>query len=265
MTIDVWLARLSHVAQIILVLGALFGYFYTVRPLHQKELLDEEIADKTMKLQTLQKEMEQARVQQESANRVMRELKQERESLGRDIALQQDRLKLTTGTLTRTQYLIFLETIEKLVAFDHLRRHANINEYELLERGDTQTLKSHSTSPYIALRDAAQRINEQALESPGTISAKQIEAFRPRFLKIIEDHKSALLGTSANIDEIVRLYNVEKNQVTGNSKDPGYLAMQLRIRKKYVDLLEGGFKKDLDRSFDFITSQKKGSGADLKK
>ena len=52
---DKYLTRLSHIAQIILVAVAVFGYFYTVVPVYQKELLSENIAQKEIELNTLQK------------------------------------------------------------------------------------------------------------------------------------------------------------------------------------------------------------------
>jgi predicted nucleotidyltransferase len=40
------------------LLLALFGYFYTVRPIYQKELLDEQIAEKEMELRKLHEQTE---------------------------------------------------------------------------------------------------------------------------------------------------------------------------------------------------------------
>jgi len=36
----------------VLVLAAVLGYFYTVRPVHQKQLLDEQIAERTIALKS---------------------------------------------------------------------------------------------------------------------------------------------------------------------------------------------------------------------
>ena len=41
---DVWLPRASHVAQVLLFILAFAGYFLTVRPIYQKERLEEEMA-----------------------------------------------------------------------------------------------------------------------------------------------------------------------------------------------------------------------------
>lgn len=48
--IDVYLQRAAWIAQITLFIVAIFGYFLTVRPVYQKQLLDEQIAERTIKL-----------------------------------------------------------------------------------------------------------------------------------------------------------------------------------------------------------------------
>ena len=55
--IDDWLQRGSHVAQLCLVALAIFGYFYTVRPIYQKERLDEDVARKTLELETMKSQL----------------------------------------------------------------------------------------------------------------------------------------------------------------------------------------------------------------
>jgi hypothetical protein len=47
---DTWLQRSAQIAQITLVIAAIAGYFYSVRPIHQKQRLDEEIALRTSEL-----------------------------------------------------------------------------------------------------------------------------------------------------------------------------------------------------------------------
>ncbi len=55
--IDVFLSRVSHVSQFVLVAFAIFGYFYTVRPIYQKEVLSEDIAKKEVELSKLKTAM----------------------------------------------------------------------------------------------------------------------------------------------------------------------------------------------------------------
>lgn len=51
-TTDTILQRLAWGSQIVLVLAAVLGYFFTVRPVHQKQLLDEQIAERTIALKS---------------------------------------------------------------------------------------------------------------------------------------------------------------------------------------------------------------------
>ncbi|MCL6351739.1 hypothetical protein [Pectobacterium polaris] len=57
--VDVFLNRLSHVSQVFLVGFAIFGYFYTVRPIYQKEILSEDIAKKEVELKILKNQVDE--------------------------------------------------------------------------------------------------------------------------------------------------------------------------------------------------------------
>ncbi|HEN3244398.1 TPA: hypothetical protein U5D43_001285 [Yersinia enterocolitica] len=52
--IDLYLNRASHASQLLLVCFAIFGYFYTVRPIYQNASLQESIAKKETELKSLQ-------------------------------------------------------------------------------------------------------------------------------------------------------------------------------------------------------------------
>ena len=56
---DKWLGRIANASQAGLLMLAAFGYFYTVIPVYQKALLDEEIAKKTLELQEKESELAQ--------------------------------------------------------------------------------------------------------------------------------------------------------------------------------------------------------------
>jgi hypothetical protein len=53
---DVVLQRLANASQLGILILAVFGYFYTVLPIYQKSLLDEEIAKKTIQLNAMEAE-----------------------------------------------------------------------------------------------------------------------------------------------------------------------------------------------------------------
>jgi hypothetical protein len=53
---DVVLQRFANASQLGVLILAVFGYFYTVLPIYQKSLLDEEIAKKTLQLNAMEAE-----------------------------------------------------------------------------------------------------------------------------------------------------------------------------------------------------------------
>lgn len=55
--LDVWSTRIANFSQIGVLALAAFGYFYTVLPVYQKSLLDEEIAKKTLELEKKDKKL----------------------------------------------------------------------------------------------------------------------------------------------------------------------------------------------------------------
>lgn len=55
--VDKLLARSANASQVGVLLLAIFGYFYTVLPVYQKALLDEEIAKKTIELQAMKEKV----------------------------------------------------------------------------------------------------------------------------------------------------------------------------------------------------------------
>lgn len=78
-SLDVWLQRASHLTQILLLALGVFGYFYTVRPIHQKEILDEEIAQKRIELREKEKEV---RLLAEDIQKKSGELEEKERALG---------------------------------------------------------------------------------------------------------------------------------------------------------------------------------------
>lgn len=60
---DVWLSRASYFSQVGLLAAAIFGYFYTVLPLYQKAVLDEEIAKKELELKATKTALEESYTQ----------------------------------------------------------------------------------------------------------------------------------------------------------------------------------------------------------
>lgn len=84
--VDVILQRLAWSSQIVLVLAGILGYVLTVRPVHQKQLLDEQIAERTMALKAASETLQS--LQSEAS-----QLRSENSRLGTEASQTYDQLK----------------------------------------------------------------------------------------------------------------------------------------------------------------------------
>lgn len=91
--VDSWLPRFAHLSQIALVALGVIGYVYTVLPLYQKALLDEEIARKTLELNAKEHQnSELSRLIGHSSDE-LRELKSQLVETQRKVSAAQDALR----------------------------------------------------------------------------------------------------------------------------------------------------------------------------
>jgi hypothetical protein len=87
-----WFARASHISQVFLLVLAGVGYFYTVLPVYQKALLDEEIAQKTILLNEREKRV--AELNLEISNRQRELVQKDRQVLAAKFEARENYIKL---------------------------------------------------------------------------------------------------------------------------------------------------------------------------
>jgi len=75
-TSDSWSARFSYWAQVLTVCVLVFGYFYTVRPVFQKDILEEETAKLKLDNETAQKKLDQTLADQRQAISQLHEMQE---------------------------------------------------------------------------------------------------------------------------------------------------------------------------------------------
>ncbi len=101
--IDILLARLASASQLGLLLLAIFGYFYTVLPVYQKSLLDEEIAKKTLALNTMESDLRAKDVELQEKNRSLAKLNESVAKVQKDLGKSKAEIGNLRGKVT-TQY-----------------------------------------------------------------------------------------------------------------------------------------------------------------
>lgn len=115
--IDVFLSRVSHISQFVLVAFAIFGYFYTVRPIYQKELLSEDIAKKEIELNLLRNKLRESEIH--LSKNIDKQLKLESDILNLNSQYSKAESKLTSINEKLNQAVNDL-TKQKLITKDTL-------------------------------------------------------------------------------------------------------------------------------------------------
>ncbi len=141
---DVWVQRISHLSQLGLLILATFGYFYTVRPIYTKSMLEEEIAKKqieikekdnkmiesnkliTIKQQELKKTIDQANSatsQLASAKRSLDKTSQELATIQRQLYDSNNDLYATKDDLDKSKYEIVKSKSAAMKYYSQLKKN----------------------------------------------------------------------------------------------------------------------------------------------
>lgn len=226
--LDKSLSRLSHVSQILLVGFAIFGYFYTVRPIYQKEVLSENIAQKELQLSKLNQEKETVYSQIETYKDKEKKLlsnveslqKQKKETEGELIITEKEldtiriELQKTKSDLLlaenqikdKTRYLTKLESAQRKgmsdIYFDNFSGIINVNysrehpiyTFDKVEPDEItiSLLRDKISSPYIAIKKSLVDSDHNFLEANKNVSNKLRKEIVNYISKKIEDDKNKL-------------------------------------------------------------------------
>ena len=200
---DLWLERSRNISQIILVGLALFGYFYTVRPIYRNQLLSEELSRKTIELsekETAISKLDDTRINLERENA---KLQKKNENIATEIQIYMRKsVQLKTNIMD-----LLLNHVEVSMSLQ-------IYEYQLWKKGDKR-FKS-----YFSAKESIEKIDSSYIK-------QQSKAFQ--YLRILheDDQKEIINFINFYIDknktwldtEIDRLYNLESSIIIFAQRD----------------------------------------------
>jgi hypothetical protein len=118
---DGCISRSSHIAQIILVGFAIFGYFYTVRPVFQNQLLSEQIAQKEIDLNNLSKNYS-------NLSKSYSDLESKKNQMENEISKNEEKINEYTESLKKLYIQNFVERIN-FVANSEMNK--NVSEWNI--------------------------------------------------------------------------------------------------------------------------------------
>ena len=232
--IDVFLSRVSHVSQFVLVAFAIFGYFYTVRPIYQKEVLSEDIAKKEVELSKLktamlssQKSIEQNKAlrkdlegsiakldlqykeSEEKLNSINHELKKTLNELNQQKII----AKRAVDANNKNLESVFWENFTGLVGVVYLSKSTDFVNNTL---GDTKSAYNTPGSLYLNPYDAiSENIRQKILtkircaieKNKATLTTKPI-GYDEKISELIKTIKSTKSQNDEN--KIIKNYNAER-------------------------------------------------------
>ncbi|AMJ69789.1 hypothetical protein AW879_07750 [Enterobacter cloacae] len=248
--IDVFLSRVSHVSQFVLVAFAIFGYFYTVRPIYQKEVLSEDIAKKEVELNKLktamsssQKSIEQNKAlrkdlegsiakldlqykeSEEKLNSINHELKKTLNELNQQKII----AKRAVDANNKNLESVFWENFTGLVGVVYLSKSTDFVNNTL---GDTKsaynTPGSLYLNPYDAISEALKDGNHNFISSSENVPENIRKKILTKIRRAIEKNKATLttkpIGYDEKISELIKTIKSTKSQNDENTIIKNYNA-----------------------------------------
>jgi hypothetical protein len=248
--LDVWLQRAAHATQVLLLLLGVFGYFYTVRPIHQKEILDEEIAQKNIELRVKEKEM---RSLLDSIKKTQFELSQKESALSE--ARKETRIAKTEATKNYSELRVQLLG----VITDGITQCAN----PVIDRGlRTEDYTNCSSS---VERSGAYHLGKLKSEDRGVLLVEirgAIQSIKPSFDSLMEKMRLRAEADQKELSKIREKMDLQSaGGATRSSTESFQLvldqrAIQSRMQQQnfnsyqeYSKLLEGARDRAWDRAY----------------
>lgn len=270
--IDKLLSRASHIAQIVLVAVAVFGYFYTVVPVYQKDLLSEEISQKEIELIKLKEEtksfpkaIKDLEEKAQSLEKSISDLEQAKAEAEKSVVVILDEKAVIENSLKKARQElraakngadeaykeIYLESFKGAVSFQYLKHMPN--PYDILAKQEKLSIDSFLVTSYQAIQAVLDDGDPKALEStrlvPERIKEEQNSAIRAKLI----EHRNVLSVPLVDIGRLVSEYNIKMAE---NDKDATpedrFNEAQYRLTLEYASRLSKASRSEMERSSQFM-------------
>ncbi|EAT8440795.1 hypothetical protein E8Q25_09315 [Salmonella enterica] len=271
--IDIFLSRVSHVSQFVLVAFAIFGYFYTVRPIYQKELLSEDIAKKEVELKSLKTEMAYSKKSIEHNEVVQKELESNIARLDLQHKKSEEKLNSINSELKQTlnelnqQKLIakravnannknlesvFWENFSGLVAVVYLSKSTHFANNTL---ADSKSAYSDPDdlylSPYNAISQALKDGNRNFISSSENVPENIRTKILNKIKNALEKNKSTLIRKPIGYnDKINKL--IKDIELTSLKTDQDGIMRNYEAEKELSSYIFTINKQSTTRAMDFL-------------
>ena len=279
--LDIWLARASSLSQPLLLCLAVFGYFYTVLPIYQKELLSEQIAKKEIELTSLQRTVSAT---QPAIHRL------ESERAGLEIELQSLRTKKVAAehqVVILHERQAMLETKNK--ELDTLRKkltkevatvkaaskafsmrayhdsfsgsvhiqylHGLSNPYNIVESPTHEAIAAYLLTPYAAVSSALTLGDSKFIDSAASVPRQVKDEYHARVRAALKLHRKIL--ENPQDDASALLIQIKESLANANvdpTPEDRFNERLYETKARLVKILQDSRQKEWDRTNKFLES-----------
>lgn len=250
-----WCSIAANISQVLLLFLAIFGYFYTVMPVYQKELLSEKISQYELKLNEIEKLNEIQKNNLMIHEQELNKLKNQINNANQEIL---NKTKILNNTNIKIN-LLHKKRYSEALMIALLNRNVSIEDEnnKLLENSKTedieQNLSKFVLTAYQLLKNVVD--NPWEIYGDGTSVPQQItKSVNNDLSKIIEKNKTELTTSLANKGDL--LYRIKHKQLKENELDgfdeDYYYQWSLSDRKRILYIINLINSKERIRALDFI-------------
>lgn len=279
--LDIWLTRFANLSQPLLLCLAVFGYFYTVIPVYQKEVLSEQIASKEIELARLQRAID-------ATGPAMQRLENERKALETRLArlnVERDAAELKIVELSRRQAILegrnkeldaartklagevasveagaksfslrtYHDSFAASVSVQYLRDSED--PYKIVEAPTFEAIFKYLLTPYAAVSTTLAEGDSRFMESASNVPREFKDEYHTRVRAALEARKDELTRPQ---DDVNALLLQVKEGLARATTDPTpgdrFNELLYTTKQRLVKMLQESRRREWDRTNRFLAS-----------
>lgn len=279
--LDTWLTRASSLSQPLLLCLAVFGYFYTVLPVYQKELLSEQIAAREIELTrvqraidatgptikhleseraTLETQLQSLQTQRAAAERHVEQLKARQSTLeAKNKELDASRATLIEEVATvqssakAFSMRAYHDSFASSVIIQYLRGVSD--PYKIVESPTYDAIAAYLLTPFNAVSSTLALGDSKFIESAASVPREVKDEYHAQIRAALESRKETLAESQ---DDINALLIHIKESLAAAAVDPTpkdrFNELLFKTKTDLVKMLQDSRQREWDRTTKFLES-----------
>lgn len=279
--LDAWLGRTASLSQPLLLVLAGFGYFYTVVPVYQKEVLSEQIAAKEVELGRLQRQinasvptMQQLQsaiahlkgqitalsAQKSRAEKVNAELVEKQGALvGKNLKLESQITSLASQAASvearanEFSMRTYHDSFSASVDLQYIARMPNA--YELVKSPSYELVRDYLLTPYAAVSSTLAQGDSKYIESASKVPRAVKDEYHRRVLTVIESHKAELSKPQDDVNALLlQIEQQMRDAAVDPTPDDHYNELKYETTSRLAKVLHESRDREWKRTRELLES-----------